>query len=273
MDIPSFLKNTKAIINIKNTDNKCFLLSVLRGIYPKNKNAERYADLKNYEKTINMSDIEYPVKFTSFEKFENQNNININVYRYTNYNKNLDKKAFIYPIYISKEDPFKAINLLFVENKIKNQSHYCLIKNFSRLNNNITKHKESALFCMRCLSYFYNTAKSKKNDEEKGKTTVRTAKEKLHDHIQLCSKHDFCKVEMPTKENKMLFFKDHSKQIRIPYFIHCDFECLTVKMYEHKTNNINIMCFHNLGSIWFLIILYSNFLQFYMRDLIHILNY
>jgi hypothetical protein len=42
---------------------------------------------------------------------------------------------------------------------------------------------------------------------------------------------------LPTKENKMLFFKNLSKQLRIPFSIHYNFECLTVKMNEYKTNN------------------------------------
>jgi hypothetical protein len=114
MLLPDFLKNTKSIINIKNTDDKCFLWSVLHGIYGKSENAERYADLKQYEKTINMSGIEYSVKVTSFEKFENQNHVSINVYCYTDNDNNNEEKPFIYPIYVSKKNSFKAINLLLL---------------------------------------------------------------------------------------------------------------------------------------------------------------
>jgi hypothetical protein len=169
MLLPDFLKNTKSIINIKNTNNKCFLWSVLRGIYAKSTKAERYTDLKQYKKTINMSGIEYLVKVTSFEKFENH--VGINVYCYTDNNNNNDEKPFIYPIYVSKKDSFQAINLLLLQND--NQSHYCLIKNFNRLNSSITKHKRAVEFCMRCLSYFYDTH-TKKDTEEKD---IKTAKQ------------------------------------------------------------------------------------------------
>jgi hypothetical protein len=190
MILPDFLKNTKSIINIKNTDNKCFLWS---DIYVKSKNAEKYIDLKQYKKTINISDIEYPIKVTSFKKFEKQNHIGINVYCYTDNNNN--KKAFIYPIYVSKKNSFKAINLLLLQND--NQSHDCLIKNFNKLNSSITKHKCTVKFCMRCLSYFYNTH-IKKNS---GKKDVKTAKQKLDEHMELYSKNKFCKVKMPTEES------------------------------------------------------------------------
>jgi hypothetical protein len=230
MMLPDFLKNTKSIINIKNTDNKCFLWSVLRGIYNKSKNTERYTDLIQYEKTINMSSIEYPVKVTSFEKFENQNHVGINVYCYTKNDNNDDEKPFIYPIYISKKNSFTAINLLLLQND--DQSHYCLIKNFNRLNSSITKHNGAVEFCMRCLSYFHDTHTKKDNGDKE----VKTAKQKLHEHMELCSKNEFCKVEMPTEGSK-LFFNKHHKQLRIPYSIHCDFECLTVKMNDKQTNN------------------------------------
>jgi hypothetical protein len=232
MPLPDFLKNTKAIINMKNTDNKCFLWSILRGIYAKSTKAKRYTDLKQYEKTINMSGIEYPVKVTSFEKFENQNHVGINVYCYTENNNNDDEKPFIYPIYVSKKDSFKAINLLLLQND--NQSHYCLIKNFNKLNRGITKYNGVVEFCMRCLSYFYDTHTKK----DSGEKEVKTAKQKLVEHLELRSKNEFCKVEMPTKGSK-LFFNKHHKQLRILYSICCDFECLTVKINENQTNKTN----------------------------------
>jgi hypothetical protein len=201
----------------------------LRGIYAKSTKAERYTDLKQYEKTINMTGIEYPVKVTSFEKFENQNHAGINVYCYTKNDSNDDEKPFIYPIYVSKKDSLKAINLLLLQND--EQSYYCLIKNFNRLNSSITKHNGAVEFCIRCLSYFHDTHLKKDNGEK----DVKTAKQKLVEHMELCSKNEFCKVEMPTKGSK-LFFNKHHKQLRIPYSIHCDFEGLIVKMNGKQTN-------------------------------------
>ena len=55
IDLPPELKNKKALINMKNTDNKCFLWCVLRALNPKDKNAERIdKDLKSKENTLNM---------------------------------------------------------------------------------------------------------------------------------------------------------------------------------------------------------------------------
>ena len=44
--LPESIKKKNAIINIKNEDNKCFLWSVLRYLYPKEVHSERLCDLK-----------------------------------------------------------------------------------------------------------------------------------------------------------------------------------------------------------------------------------
>ena len=62
IELPQELKNRKAIINMKNQDDKCFMWSVLRALNPKDKNAERIDnDLKNKVNTLNMEGIQYPV--------------------------------------------------------------------------------------------------------------------------------------------------------------------------------------------------------------------
>ena len=62
--LPKELKNKKAIINMKNEDDKCFMWCVLRALNPKDKNAERVdKDLKSKEHTLNMDGITYPVDF------------------------------------------------------------------------------------------------------------------------------------------------------------------------------------------------------------------
>ena len=58
--LPKELPNKKAIINMKNEDNKCFLWCVLRSLNPKEHNTE-ILDKKLKENTLNMEGIEYPV--------------------------------------------------------------------------------------------------------------------------------------------------------------------------------------------------------------------
>ena len=60
--LPKGLSDKKAIINVKNKDNKCFLWCVLRALNPKEHNQQIIdKKLKEKENTLNMEGIEYPV--------------------------------------------------------------------------------------------------------------------------------------------------------------------------------------------------------------------
>ena len=87
IDLPRELKNKKAIINMKNKDNdKCFIWSVLRGLNPKDRDAEKIdKDLKSKENTLNMEGIDYPVNTKEdIKRFEKQNpEISISILGYS----------------------------------------------------------------------------------------------------------------------------------------------------------------------------------------------
>ena len=57
--LPDFIMRKKAIINVQNKDEKCFLWSVLRYLHPANKNEIGINDLKKYENDLNMQDIDF----------------------------------------------------------------------------------------------------------------------------------------------------------------------------------------------------------------------
>ena len=82
-------KNKKAIINIKNTGNKCFLWSILAHIYPQERDCERVSKYKKYEK-LESGDLgisrEEPMSLKDITKFENMNNLSTNVYGLTDRN-------------------------------------------------------------------------------------------------------------------------------------------------------------------------------------------
>ena len=84
IELPAALKNKKAIINMKNQDEKCFMWSVLRALNPKDTNPDRIdKDLKSKQDTINMKGIQYPVSFRGIDRFESQNpEISISVLGY-----------------------------------------------------------------------------------------------------------------------------------------------------------------------------------------------
>ena len=67
--LPKELADKKAIINIQNKDNKCFLWCVLRALNPDEKNPQRLdKKLMGKENTLNMEGIDYPCEFERFKQ-------------------------------------------------------------------------------------------------------------------------------------------------------------------------------------------------------------
>ena len=63
------LADKKAIINIQNKDNKCFLWCVLRALNPDEKNPQRLdKKLMGKENTLNMEGIDYPVSLKDLKQ-------------------------------------------------------------------------------------------------------------------------------------------------------------------------------------------------------------
>jgi hypothetical protein len=75
------LAHKKAIKNVKNEDNKCFLWSILSAFHPADKRSYRVSKYKKLENEFDeaLHGIEYPVKL-DVSKFVRRKNISINVY-------------------------------------------------------------------------------------------------------------------------------------------------------------------------------------------------
>ncbi|CAH3191490.1 unnamed protein product, partial [Porites evermanni] len=71
--LPDWISNKKAIVNIKNSDEKCFLWCVLRYLHPKEINDWRVSDLKKYEKELITKGITFPMSLKDISKFERLN--------------------------------------------------------------------------------------------------------------------------------------------------------------------------------------------------------
>ena len=119
--LPKKLADKKAIINMQNEDNKCFLWCVLRALNPKDNHSEIIdKKLKEKEITLNMEGIEYPVSLKDIDKFENQNpTISITVLGYNG--------EIVYPLRNSDNmnREHKIVLTLIEKDRVK---HYCLVK-------------------------------------------------------------------------------------------------------------------------------------------------
>ena len=202
IQLPKELANKKAIINMQNKDNKCFLWCVLRALNPREKDSQRIdKKIKEKENTLNMDGIEYPVSLKDIDKFEKQNpTISITVFGY--------KEKGVHPLRNSDNtDREHKIRLMLIEKD--GVKHYCLVKNVSRLlSSQVSNHKEKHHFCLRCLNPFW-THKS------------------LNKHLEYCSNHEAVKIEMPEKgKNDILKFKNYCNSEKVPFVIYADTESL-----------------------------------------------
>ncbi|GBL82285.1 hypothetical protein AVEN_180229-1 [Araneus ventricosus] len=92
--LPSKLAAKKAVINIKNTDKKCFVWSVLAALHPVRQNAERVSHYTSMEQELRLGKVTCPVQPCKVPIIENLNNLHINVFGFE------DDEVF--PLYISK---------------------------------------------------------------------------------------------------------------------------------------------------------------------------
>ena len=203
--LPPFLKNKKAIINMKNEDNECFKWCVLRALNPKNTNPDRIdKDLKSKQDTLNMEGIRYPVDFRGIDRFESQNpNISISVIGY-------NKDERVYPLKVSKYTGCEHdITLMLL--KDGENSHYCLVKNMSALiASQINNHKGTCNICLNCFSG-YGT------------------KDALNKHKEYCYNNECVKILMPSS-GTYLRFKNFLHSEKAPFAIYADFESLIKNM-------------------------------------------
>ena len=210
LPLPKELANKKAIINMKNTDHKCFLWCVLRALNLCEKDPQRIdKKLKERENTLNMKGIEYPVSLKDINTFENQNpTICITLFGYNRKN--------VYPLRNSDNtDREHRIVLMLIEKD--GVKHYCLVKNISRLlTSQVSNHKEKHHFCLRCLNAFW-THKS------------------LNKHLEYCVNHEAVKIEMPEKGD-ILKFKNYHRGEKVPFIIYADFESLIRSIQSSNPN-------------------------------------
>jgi len=195
---PKILKK-KAVLNIQNEDQKCFMWSVLAALHPvsRSDNPHRVKSYSVHSKELNFSGLQFPLPLSQIETFEKQNGISINVF-------GLEGEE-IYPLQITNlRNMAHHVNLLlFSKGETR---HYCLIKNLSRLLGDRTSHNGQTYYCNYCLHGF-------------------TSQLLLDDHITYCFPHGPQKLSFPKSEEKQwVHFNSIQKQLKVPFVIYADFE-------------------------------------------------
>ena len=120
LPLPAKLVCKKAIINVQNNDDKCFMWAVLAALHPINNNPQRLAHYIQYADELDFTSIPFPMKLCDVNKFEKLNDISVNVFGY--------EQGTLYPIHLTKIRGVRHVNLLLIS-KGEND-HYSWIKKF-----------------------------------------------------------------------------------------------------------------------------------------------
>jgi len=144
IELPREIKLKKAVINIQSMDNACFAWSVVAALHPAKNNTNQVFSYPHYTSVLNLKDIEFPMTLTQIKKFENLNDISINVYCIEK-----KKELSILPIRLTDTKRDKHVNLLYVQND-DDVGHFVWIKNLSRLvSSQLSKKEHKKFFCDR----------------------------------------------------------------------------------------------------------------------------
>lgn len=205
--LPASIEHRKACINLKNADEKCFVWSLLSAIFPVDKHVDRVSKYpQNHEEHFNLSGINFPTPLSDIPKFEKNNDISINVYGIEPKKLQHNMYDVIGPLHSTNQKKDRHINLLYFEDG--DRSHYCWIKNLSRLlYSQLSKRKEKKWVCELCLQYF-------------GKKILLTR------HEDYCKLFDPVRIDLPDEDHKWLEFKNYMNKERHPFVVYADFEAL-----------------------------------------------
>ena len=171
---PQSLSKKRAVINIKNKDDRCFLYCILAQLYPADRDRERPNKYDGYFSQINYEGLIMPMAVDKITKFENLNpSISVSVLYI-----DPDERT-IFPVRVTSHRGRKHhVNLLLLQDEYTGLFHYTLITGLSRLLHSQTKNGGCSYPCPYCLHRCKNQ-------------TV------LDEHSIHCGKHKPLKIKFP----------------------------------------------------------------------------
>ena len=202
--LPPALENKKALINMKNKDNFCFKWCITRAKNMVAVHPERITpDLRKQAEELNWDGCQFPMAVDKIKFFEARNpQISVNVFGWN---------GSIFPLKNIREEKECHVDLLLLTKEF--ESHYCLVKNFSRLvSSQVSRNKHERFFCKRCLNSFPSV-------------------ESLGRHKVICGEFETAKIEVP---GGTCSFRNFQKMMHVPVVGYADFESILKPISEKK---------------------------------------
>ena len=203
-----WIKDKKSIINPKNNDHKCFQYVVTLALnHDKiDRNPQRISKIRPFIDQYYWKDIDFPATSKDWKKFEQNNeSIALNIL-YVPHNT---RKMYI--AYKSRHNLTREKQVILVMITDGEKWRYLVAKDLSGLLRGVTSNHHGDFCCLNCF-HSYST------------------KNKLEAHKKICENHDYCHVEMPTKDNNTIKYNQAEKSIKLTFDIYIDLECLLEKM-------------------------------------------
>ena len=214
IELPDFIKNKKACVNIINDDDKCFYWSLMAfkhynemkgGCKNKSSSYKKFNDIKEPD------DIKYPLDIDFIPQFEKLNDLKINVFE-------LNDDNSIKILYHSSDKYKDVVNLLWFEKD--NSSHYVWIKDINKLDKHNVATHTTMYRCEYCLSQRFLT------------------KENLFKHIKVCQvSHTNCNELLPEEGKNILEFKNIGNKFNHPFHVIADFESTLLSINEEENED------------------------------------
>ena len=201
--LPKKLQDSHAIVNVQNTDNKCFLYAVLTILHYEEVKRQKFrpSAYEGWLNDFNLLDINFPMTIKDIAKFERQNDIKINLHVY---DKGLQGLRYNNSRFVGS----KTVNLLLVI--VDGVGHYCAIPKLSRLYYS-TFSSNHMFLCERCTQKF-------------------SSKDRLNRHYEFCS-NGKPQIEILPKSSNLKISID-KYELSPPAVMFADIECL-IKDGEH----------------------------------------
>ena len=195
IDSPEWLKNKKATINLKNSDNKCsqYALAVALNQEKINNHPERISNVKPFTNQYNWKEIEFSSHKNDWKNFESYNKtIALNILYVP---KNSEEIRHAYKLKYNLNRKNQVIILMITDGK---KWRYLAVKNLNALLRRITSTKNGVFYCLNCLHSF-------------------KIENKLKERENVCKNNDYRFIEIPKEDNN-------------PFIIYSNLESLLEKM-------------------------------------------
>ena len=193
-------------VNPKNND-KCFQCNSTVALNHQNiKNyPERISKIKPFSDKYNWKEIEFPSYKKDWKTFElNNKSIALNIY-YIPLNAKEIRHAYMPKYNLERES--RVILFMITDGK---KWHYLAVKSLPALLRGITSNHKGDFYCYSCSNSFRTKSKLKRREN-------------------LCQNHDYCYVEMPKEDNKILKYNHGEKSMKVPFIIYADLESFLEK--------------------------------------------